>query len=194
MVVLFVAEVFAIVWACVGGTWLAAKLWPEAKTIERPFWGTRLLYWVVLLGLFAANVRAFTALGKSVWSKAPLFKSQYALVEGSFELDGLGVEVFSTEPRVGFSMELESPIPEVDLVVEENRPKELVHRGTRVATTSLAPLKVEAGQLRRQRVGVELDVDISVLGRGRALLQTEEWEMVLYVQLDEGWEFPIHIY
>ena len=195
LVALFAAEVFAIVWACVGGTWLAAKLWPEAKTIQRPFWGARLLYWLVLLGLFAANIRAFSALGKSVLTKAPIFKSQYELVAGSFELDGLGLwDVLSTEPTLGFSMDLRITNPtEVDLILEENR-LELSHQGTLVATTTLEPLRVESGEVRTQRVGVDLNVDLSVIRKGGELLRREDWDAVLYVELDGGREFPIYIY
>ena len=85
---LFVAEVVAIVWACVGGTWLAAKMWPEVKGMRPPFWGLRVLYWAIVGSLLVWNVKAFSAVGKSLYHKVPLFKSHYSIVPGSMEFDG----------------------------------------------------------------------------------------------------------
>jgi hypothetical protein len=53
---------------------------------------------------------------------------------------------------------------------------------------------VESGEERTQRVGVNVDLDLGVLGRGKDLLDRESWEIVLFVEVDEGREFPIYIY
>ena len=134
-------------------------------------------------------------LGRTVLTKAPLFKSQYELVDGSLKLDGVGLwDVLSAEPTLGFSVDLRITNPtEVDLVLEENR-LELSHQGMLVATTTLEPLRVESGEVRIQRVGVELNVDLGVIRKGGALLNRSDWGAVLYVELDEGREFPIYIY
>ena len=193
--VLFFAEIFAIVWACVGGTWLAAKMWPEAKSISRPFWGYQALYWLGLSAVLFANISAFAALGSSFYTKTPLFKSQYSLVADSLELDGVSLmDVLSAEPSVGFAVDVRISNPtHADLVLEENR-LELRHQEILVATTSLAPIRVPGGEERIQNLGVDLDLDLGVVGRGRTLFDLDHWSLTLFVELREGMEFPIYIH
>ena len=192
---LFVAEVVAIVWACVGGTWLAAKMWPEVKDMRPPFWGLRVLYWAIVGSLLVWNVKTFSAVGKSLYHKVPLFKSHYSIVPGSMEFDGLGLmDVLSTEPSVGFALDVqvENPTP-TDFVLEENR-LEVRHEGELVATTSLVPFVVPAGSTRVQQLGVDLDLNLEALGQGLGLLSTKEWELTLFVEVAEGIEFPVYIH
>jgi hypothetical protein len=192
--VLFIVEVFAIVWACVGGTWMAAKMWPEVKDIRKPWWGFVGLFWVSLLALFTWNVLSFGAVGKSLHAKSPIFRSHYTLVPGSLELEGAGLrEILSGEANVGFSVDVEIQNPTAtDLELENNR-LEIWHGQDLVATTRLNPVTVSAGTEQIQNVGLDLNLDLSTVTKGLGLLDTDQWSLTLFVEVKPGLEFPLYL-
>ena len=173
---------------------MAAKMWPAVKDMKAPWLGFRLLYWIVLLGVFAWNVLAFGALGKSIYHKSPIFKSHYRLVDDSLEIQGLGLgEVLMGEPQVGFSVDVEVENPTgADLILEENR-VEIRHEEDLVATTRLEPFRVPAGEQIVQTIGVDLDLDLRVALKAGSLLDEEKWTVTLFVELGENLDFPIYL-
>ena len=111
------------------------------------------------------------------------------------EFDGLGLmDVLSTEPSVGFAVDVqvENPTP-TDFVLEDNR-LEVRHEGELVATTSLAPFVVPAGSTRVQQLGVDLELNLEALSQGLGLLSTKDWELTLFVEVADGIEFPVYIH
>jgi hypothetical protein len=192
--VLFIVEVFAIVWACVGGTWMAAKMWPEVKDIRKPWWGFVGLFWVSLLALFTWNVLSFGAVGKSLHAKSPMFRSHYTLVPGTLDLQGAGLrEILSGEANVGFSVDVEIQNPTAtDLELENNR-LEIWHGQDLVATTRLNPVTVSAGTEQIQNVGLDLNLDLSMVTKGLGLLDTDQWSLTLFIEVKPGLEFPLYL-
>jgi hypothetical protein len=192
--VLFFAEVLAIVWACVGGTWMAAKMWPEVKDTTKPWWGFQVVFWVGLLGMFTWNLLAFGAVGQSLYTKSPLFKSHYSLVEDSLKLEGFGLrEVLAGKAQAGFTVDVLIQNPTgVDLVLEENR-LEIRHDEDLVAITRLEPLRVPAGEEAIQTVGMELELSLDMVGKVKSFLDVEKWSATLYVEVREGMSFPLYL-
>lgn len=192
--VLFTVEVFAIVWACVGGTWMSAQIWPEVKDLKKPWWGLQVAFWGMLLTTLTWNLMAFGAVGKSMYAKSPIFKSHYSWVSNSLKVDGLGLgEILSGEAQVGFSVDfkIENPTP-VALVLENNR-LEIRHDQDLVGTSVLQPFTVPAGQERVQNVGLDLTLDLGMVGKGLNLLDKEKWSLTLFVEVRPGMEFPLYL-
>jgi hypothetical protein len=192
--VLFAVEVFAIVWACVGGTWMSAKIWPEVKDLKKPWWGLQFSFWALLLTALSWNWMAFGAVGKSLYAKSPIFKSHYSWVSDSLRVDGLGLgEILSGEAQVGFSVDLKiENLTPVDLVLEKNR-LEIRHEQDLVGESFLQPITVAAGQERIQNVGLDLNLDFDVVGKGWGLLDAEKWALTLFVEVRPGMEFPLYL-
>jgi len=192
--VLFAVEVFAIVWACIGGTWMAAQMWPKVKDLKKPWWGLQVSFWGLLLTGLVWNLAAFGAVGKSLYAKSPVFKSHYSWVSDSLEINGVGLgEILSGEAHVGFSVDVKIANPTTtDLVLEANR-LEIHHEQDLVGTSSLEPLTVPAGQERVQKVGLDLDLDLSMVSKGLGLMDSEKWSLTLFVEVRPGMEFPLYL-
>jgi len=195
--VLFAAEVVAIVWACIGGTWLAAKMWPQVRTISKPWWGFQLGYWTVLLGILFWNVSAFWAVGQSLYAKTPLFKSRYSVVEGSLDWRGVGLrELWKGEISTGFSLDVSIENPtDTDLVIEKNRIV-IEHKNDYLAQTRFQPFEVPAGSTRVQNLGVDVDMpaDWKTPGRLAKFLNPDDLHITLYVEVRKGMDFPIYLH
>jgi hypothetical protein len=173
---------------------MAAKMWPEVKDIRKPWWGFVGLFWVSLLALFTWNVLSFGAVGKSLHAKSPMFRSHYTLVPGTLDLQGAGLrEILSGEANVGFSVDVEIQNPTAtDLELENNR-LEIWHGQDLVATTRLNPVTVSAGTEQIQNVGLDLNLDLSMVTKGLGLLDTDQWSLTLFIEVKPGLEFPLYL-
>jgi hypothetical protein len=192
--VLFSIKVVSIAWAAVAGTWLGAKMLPTFAKTRRASLATRVIAWVLVGGLLAANGYAFGAVGRAVLHKTQVFKCHYRVDPASFGIRKpslVGLLADRVGAGVYFDVEIENPTA-IDVRLEQNR-LEVRHGGSVVATTRLAPITVPAGERRVQRVDLQVGLTPSALRKGRALLQADEWRIVLYIEVAPGFDFPIYL-
>jgi len=191
---LFGANLVSIVWGCLGGTWLGARLLAPAARSRRSGRPARALTWLLLLALLGVNGYVFGAAARSLHRKSQLLKCRYSLVPGSLSLSRPRLaSLLQGQLSVGvaFRLQIENPTG-FDLAIEDNR---LVvrHRESVVAEGSLTPLAVPAGETRVQPVKLTVEARPAVLlRRGRALLQ-DAWSVTLYLRVAEGVELPVYL-
>ena len=192
--ILFSTAVVSIAWAAVAGTWLGAKLFDDFEQTRRSKLPSRILAWLALGGLLAANAYAYGALGLAVHKKSQILKCDYSVAWDSFELEtpGLG-SILSRKLKVGVSFEVEIANPTSAAVEIEDNHFELRHEGALVGTGRLLPLRVEGGATITKRVGISLDVDADFALRGAALLKREPWKLTWFIEIASGFELPIYL-
>jgi len=191
---LFAVEIAVIAVAVVGGTQLAAAYLPVFASSPRSRPAGRAAAWLFLLALIGVNVYVDGALLGSLVKKTQILRCKYAADLGSFEIEGPSIDAL-LDQRAGARMSLVVTIDnptQLPVELESNR-LELRHRGKLTATSALSPLRVDPGRTLRERVAFEIGVDLSLLERGRELLEGTHWTLTLYVQVAEHFEFPIYL-
>lgn len=194
LAILFGANVLTIAWACVAGTWLASRLMDDFDDTRRSLLPSRLLSWVVVLGLVAGNGYAFGAVGLSIHHKSQILKCHYDVVWSSFGFERPSLlDLLADEVELGLHVDVDIENPtSFDVDLEDNR-LEIRHRGELVATTSLAPVSVPAKQSRRQTIAFSMKVSPSMIKKGRELFDASAWKMALYLEVAPGFEFPVYL-
>lgn len=193
ILLLFGANLLGIVWGCLGGTWLAARLLEPARASRPASAPARLLGWVLLLGAFGAGSYVSGGLALSVHHKTQILKCRYSVVSGSlrFERPRLrGLLRGVVEVGVAFKLGVENPTTH-DVALDRNR-LEVRHDETLVAEGRLAPMEVPAGTTRVQQVRLTVELHASALRRGRELLR-DRWSVTLFVEAAPGVDVPIYL-
>ena len=80
----------------------------------------------------------------------------------------------------------------VDVEIENNH-LELRQQGQLIAQAQLPRGKVPAHSVQRLAVTVPLSVAPSQALRIRQLLTTKDWSLTLYLEVADGFEFPIYL-
>ena len=206
VLLLFGANVIAIIWAAVAGTWLGAKLIEDAEQTRPSRGPLALLAWAVLLATFALNSYLFISLGQALHHKSQLLKCNYSVDFSSlgFHLpkssgsgwkgvlkSALGA-VLSGKVEVGAYMTVTIRNPtRFDVEIEKNR-IDVKHEETVVANTWLSPVKVPAGETVSHKLDFKIRIDPRVALKGRELLENK-WRITLYLQIDPNFEFPVYL-
>jgi len=196
--VAFGGQVLGIALAVIGGTVAGAPLVTDARRRTRSSAPVRLLAWVALLGLLAWNGYRFGAVGRSLHHKSQILKCDYAVDWDSLRADvpsaldlALGVKADKLTIAVELDVEIRNPTS-VDVEIETNR-LEVRQQGQLVAQTQLPELAVPAGATRTVHVTLPLSIAPSQVLRIRELLTTQGWTMTLYLEVADGFEFPIYL-
>ncbi|MBN2496836.1 MAG: hypothetical protein JXR96_19755 [Deltaproteobacteria bacterium] len=173
--------------AASAGTWLAARLLPAAKAMRPTPLVARLVLVGGMLATLAVSVLVFARLADSVHAKSQLLKCRYRVDWSSFQLELPSFSDLSL--GLSFDLEIENPT-HVDVRVEDSR---LVIRNDQryFSTVELMRIEVPAGQSRRQKVALKLQVALSRLLEYKTLV-SRPWDFVLWVEVAEGWEFPVY--
>jgi len=196
--VAFGGQVLGIALAAIGGTVAGAPLVLEARARRRSHLAVRVLAWAALLGLLAWNGHRFGAVGRSLHHKSQLLKCEYAIDWDSVRADlpgaldlALGVKTDKLTIAVGLDVEITNPTS-VDVEIERNR-LEVRQASQLVAQTQLPTLAVPKGATRTAHLTLPLTVTPSQALRIRELWTTESWTMTLYLEVADGFEFPIYL-
>jgi hypothetical protein len=194
----FAVQVLAVALAAVGGTVAGAPLVADARRRGRVAWPVRALAWLAMLGLLGWNAYRFGVVGRSLHHKSQLLKCEYAIDTSSFHADiPSAVDLVAGFKRdrititAGFDVTVTNPTS-IDVEIENNR-LELRQRGELVAQTQLPRGKVPAHATQRLAVTVPLSVAPSQAMRVRDLVTTKDWSLTLYLEVADGFEFPIYI-
>jgi len=193
VVAIFAANLVSLVWGCVGGTWVGAKLLPAARLVRRSSLPVRGLVWLLLLAALCAQGYVFGAVARSFHHKSQLLKCRYTVVPGTLSFSRprlVSLLRGKVSVKVAFDLQIENPTP-FDVAIEDNR-LEVKHGESLVATSRLAPLAVPAKERRVQRLQLSVEARPSVLLKGRKLLQ-DAWDVTLYLRVAEGLELPIYL-
>ena len=194
LAILFGVNVVTISWACVAGTWLGSRWMADFEKTKRSSTVSRVVAWVLVLGLALGNGYAFGAVGLSIHHKSQILKCDYDVIWTSFGFERPSLMALlddEVEIAVHIDVSISNPTS-FDVAIEDNR-LEVRHRGDQVATTSLAPLKVPAKETRRQTIEFRMKVTPSMLRKGRELFDASAWKMALYLEVAPGFEFPIYL-
>lgn len=191
---LFGVNVLCIAWAAGAGTWLGSRLYPGFVRVRRSHPGSRVLAWLAMLAVLVGNGYLFGALGLSVHHKSQILKCNYGV-----DLDSFGFEqpnlaaLLADELDVGVHVDvhIDNPTP-FDVEIE---PNEVVisHRGTRVSTVQLAPMRAPAGQRVTQTLRFTMRVTPSMIMRGSELLRVDHWKIVLYIDVARYFRLPVYL-
>lgn len=191
--ILFSASLLSIIWGVIAGTWVGAKLLDHAERIKRPHAMTKLIVSAVVLSILAVNLWLFVTIGQSLHHKSQILKCNYSIKMDSFKFTWpKWSELRHAEVSVGvaFDLEIENPTPFL-VDIEKNR-LEVKHQESLVAQTALAPMKVSAKSTAIQRLNLKIKLHTKVILKGRALLK-DKWTITLYLELSDGFEFPIYL-
>ncbi len=190
---LFGANLISLVAGVVAGTRVGAALLPATRATQKPGLAPKILGWLLLLGLFAANLWAFGAVGRSIHHKSQVLKCDYSLDLGSFRFHrpGLG-GLLQGKVTVGAGVDIEIENPTAIPVEIEDNHVEIVHGGEVVARTSLSPLRIDPGERKRAPVDFKLELEARSLLQGLDLF-SGGWSITLYVQVAPGFDFPIYL-
>lgn len=193
--VLFAVNTGCIAWACIAGTHVAARLLPAALATRRPSWVVRGLGFLGAAALLAANVWMFGTVGLSLQRKSQILKCRYTVVPGTLGLDLPELSALARgEPLklgVRLDVEIENPT-RFDVAIEKNR-LEVRHGDAVVALAGLTPMRVAAGAKVRQHVELPIRVSGAALRRGRALLEWRRYAVTLFLEVSEGFDFPVYL-
>jgi len=205
ILLLFAANLLGIIWGCLGGTWLGAKLLesttivcsarpPHRTTIPRvSSWPVRAVAWLAVLVTLGGGGYLFGGLALSVHHKSQILKCRYSMVAGSLRFAKPKLRSLLrgiVDIGVGFKLRIDNPTS-FDVVIDRNR-LEVRHEQSLVATSRLSPMRIPAGQQQVQDVRLMVETQPSVLLKGRRLLQ-DRWSLTLYVEVVDGFDFPIYL-
>jgi hypothetical protein len=192
--VMFGANALCIALAAVAGTFVGAGLLPAARRTRRPHAVTRIVVALLVLFGLGHNLRRYGAVALSLHHKSQILKCRYTLVPASLHIRAAG---FAGLWQKGVALHLDGDVEvenptRFDVAIERNR-LEAQHDGALVARTSLAPVAVPAGQTRVVHLALPIQLDGSLLSRGRALLDPARWSITLYLAVLPDFELPIYL-
>jgi len=193
VVVLFSANVVVIVWACMAGTWVAARLEDAAARVRpAPGW-LHVPVWLVVLGVIGAGTWLGVHLARSLATKSQVLKCEYdvdwaTLSVGKPSVGALLRGEVSASVSVDVTIKNPNRLP---VVIEENR---LVASDDDVviAQTRLSPMSIPAGGERRERVTLDVTFEAKGVLSG-ASINPLAWDLVLYLEIADGFELPIYL-
>ncbi len=185
--VLLAIHVLTVAPAASAGTWVAARLLPTAKKMTPSPFFVRVVGMFIILGILGASGYVFGQLANSINAKTQILKCRYSVDWGSFKLDPPSFSDLS----VGLSMDVEITNPtDLDVVIEHSR-LEVQNNEKPFGTVHLDRIEVPAGQTKRQNIKLRIMITLSRLLEYKELLH-KPWEFTLWVEVDEGFEFPVY--
>jgi hypothetical protein len=198
VLVAFGGQVVGVALAVIGGTVAGAPLVQDARSRVRSHWVLRVLAWSVLLGVLAWNGYRFAAIGRSLHHKSQILKCDYALDWSSFDArtpSALELIEAARKDSITIAVAFDVTVTNatgVDVEIENNR-LEARQRGQLVATTQLPRGRVPTGTTRTLRVMLPLTLVPSQALRIRELLTTKDWAITLFLEIDDGFTFPVYL-
>jgi hypothetical protein len=194
----FGTQIIGIALAAIGGTVAGAPLIADAKNRSRSSLPVRIGAWVVLLSLLGWNTYRFVTVGRSVHHKSQILKVHYAVDWNSFRAEtpsALDLVTGVRNDRITVAVEFDVTITNTtstDLEIENNH-LDVRQNDQLIATTSLPKLRVAAGTSQKVTVKLPLTVAPSQVLRLRELLTTKGWSLTLWLEVADGWQFPVYL-
>ncbi len=196
--VAFGGQVVGVALAVLGGTVAGAPLVADARGRTRSRGAMRMLAWLLLLGVLAWNGYRFGAVGRSLHHKSQLLKCDYTIDWSSFEAETpSALELLDAARRdsitlgVSFDLTVANPTG-IDVEIEDNH-LDVRQRGVLIGQTKLPRGRVAAGSTQKLRLTLPLTVVPSQVLRIRELVTSKDWTITLYLDIDDGFTFPVYL-
>ena len=157
-------------------------------------WPTRAFAWAALVAVLAGGGWVGGRLVDVLTSKSQILKCRYTPHWDTLTVDKpslgalLGGEVAT---RLAFDLEVHNP-NRLPVRIEDNRVEIADGDGLVLARGRLTPFEAPAGATVRFRLGLEARLDAKSVLAG-ASLNPARWRVTLFLELDEGFEFPIFL-
>jgi hypothetical protein len=194
----FGGQVLGVALAVLGGTVAGAPLIADARQRTRSHWAARVLAWLLLAGVLAWNGYRFGAVGRSLHHKSQLLKCDYAVDWSSFSAETpsaldlvQAARRDSITIRVSFDVTVANTTG-VDVEIEDNR-LEVRQQGQLIGQTQLPRGRVAAGTTQKLHVVIPLTLVPSQALRIRDLVTTKDWAVTLYLEIADGFTFPVYL-
>jgi hypothetical protein len=194
----FGGQVLGVALAVIGGTVAGAPLVADARQRTRSHWTIRVIAWLTLLGLLAWNGYRFGVIALSVHHKSQILKCEYSVdwssvhAETPSTIDLINAaRTDSLTVAVTFEVTVTNRTP-VDVEIEDNH-IEVRQKGQLIAKTQLPRGRVPAGTTKLLAVRIPLEVTPSQALRIRELWTTKDWTITLFVEVTDGFTFPIYL-
>ena len=193
-VIVIAINIVAICWATVAGTWCGAQLFGDYRRTPRSRGPTRVIVSGFCGALFLANLYSFGTILLAFHHKSQLLKCSYSVNIPSFRVDLPNFREWLTgTPSIGFHFDvaISNPTP-FDVVLEDSE-MQIKHNDTLMGTTRFPSLRVSSQREVRQRIAFSMQPNLAALRKGRALLSTRNWEIVLLIKVAPGFVLPIFL-
>jgi hypothetical protein len=184
--VLLSIHVFIAAPAAVAGTWISARLLPVARAKHASSKTSKALISVLGLLFLTASGLVFYRLADSINKKSQILKCSYNVDLNSLQFKSSSLLDLSLGLSV--ELEIENPTP-IDLLIENSR-IEIFNTGKYFSQVQLAPFHVPAGKRRNVPLELGINVDLARLMDYQELF-SKDWKFTLWVEVAEGWEFPV---
>jgi len=191
LMAIFAINVVFISWSAASGTVAGLVLAPLAAGVAPWRWPWRIVTALLVGAVLAGGVYVSLNLGLALADKSQILKCRYSVDWTTVVVDEpklMGLLKGEVEVGVSFEVIIDNPnalpvrIEKNRLVAEDN--------GVIVAEGRLLPFDVPANGRSTTRVGMNVKVRAASLLEG-ASLNPAKWGLVLYVEIADGFEFPI---
>lgn len=196
--VAFGGQVLGVALAVIGGTVAGAPLVEDARRRTRSHGAVRVLAWATLVAILIWNGYRFAAIGRSLHHKSQILKCDYTIDWSSFSAQTPSALDLIDAARkdaitIGVSFDVTvGNTTSVDVEIEDNR-IEVRQKGQLVAETKLPRGRVASGATEKLRVSLPLTIAPSQVLRIRELITTKDWAITLYLEVADGFTFPVYI-
>lgn len=196
--VAFGGQVLGVALAVLGGTVAGAPLVADARQRKRSHWAVRVLAWLLLAGVLAWNGYRFGAVGRSLHHKSQLLKCDYAVDWSSFSAEtpsALDLVQAARHDSITLGVSFDVTVTNttgIDVEIEGNR-LEVRQKGQLIGQTQLPRGRVAAGTTQKLHVTIPLTIVPSQVLRIRELATSKDWTVTLYLEIADGFTFPIYL-
>ncbi len=191
LIAIFAINVVFIAWSAASGTVAGLVLEPLANGVAPWRWPWRILSTLIVAAVLAAGIYVSLNLGLALADKSQILKCRYSVDWSTVVIDEPKLMgLLKGEVEVGVSFEVVIDNPNALPVRIENNRVVAEDSGVVVAEGRLLPFDVPANGRSSTRVGMNVKVRAASLLEG-ASLNPAKWGLVLYVEIGDGFEFPI---
>jgi hypothetical protein len=194
IVVVLAVEVVAIVWACVGGTLFASQYLGEVRGYPPLHWLSSVAGWCTTGLVFFSLSSLFGGVAVSLYDHSRLLRCEASVDWRSVRpiIPSMGsLLTGEVETGVEFNVDIHNP---TDGHVTFDRGRiVLLHNDVAIGESELPRIELTEGESQARKVEIEIVVELLDLLRAEELLGLDGWSAVVYLQLDDGSEFPIFL-
>jgi len=194
IVIVLIVEVVAIVWACIGGTYLGSQLLEEAKTYSPTHPLVSVSVWSLIgLVLFSLS-RLFGGAAVSLYEHSRLLRCEFSVEWRSVRpLMPSVSSLLSGEVDTGFGFNVGIYNPTDGPIRFDRGRIELIHDDVVIGDGELPRVELTAGESQTRRIEVDVVLELVDILRAEELMELDGWSAIVHLQLTDGTEFPIFL-
>jgi hypothetical protein len=191
---LFALNIVLILWAAVAGTYVGAACVEVAARTKPTRLLTRLALAAVVAGVLAVGGWMGGHLAVVLAEKSQILKCRYVPDWSSIKVTKPALSSLLTG-KVGLGIALDVDITNPNtlaVAIEKNRL--VLSDGTRdLAEGHLSPMRIPAGERRRQHLALQMDVEVTSLVASLVHFDIRDLRITLFLEIGDGLEYPIYL-